>query len=35
MKIGNETVIGGNSIVIRKTNDGNTYVSNPAVKIIF
>lgn len=30
IKVGCDTVIGANSVVIRSTKDGNTYVGNPA-----
>ena len=30
IKIGNNTTIGANSLIIRKTKDGMTYVGNPA-----
>ena len=31
--IGRNTIIGANSLVIRKTKDGETYVGSPAVKV--
>lgn len=33
LSIGNDTVIGANSLILRKTKDGMTYIGNPA-KII-
>ena len=30
IKVGSDTVIGANSVVIRSTKDRNTYVGNPA-----
>ena len=29
-KIGNNTIIGGNSLIIKNTKDGRTYMGNPA-----
>lgn len=33
IKVGNNTRVGANSVVIRNTKDGNLYVGNPAVKM--
>jgi serine acetyltransferase len=30
IKIGNDTVVGANSLILRKTKDGMTYVGSPA-----
>jgi len=35
LKIGNETRIGANSVVMTKTKDGNLYIGNPAVRMKF
>jgi serine acetyltransferase len=35
LKIGNDTRIGANSVIIRNTKDGNLYMGNPATKIKF
>jgi acetyltransferase-like isoleucine patch superfamily enzyme len=32
--IGNNTIIGASSVVMRNTEDENTYLGNPAVKIL-
>jgi len=34
MKIGNNTTIGTNSVIMRKTKDNTTYFGNPAVPIL-
>lgn len=34
-EIGNDTTIGASSVVLRNTKDGNTYVGNPARKIVY
>lgn len=33
MIIGNNTVVGANSLIIKKTKDGFTYVGSPALKV--
>lgn len=33
--IGNDTVVGANSVIMRNTKDGFTYAGNPAVKMSF
>ena len=35
IKIGNDTRIGANSVIIRKTKDGNLYLGNPATRMKF
>ena len=33
LKVGNNTRIGANSVIIRKTKDGNLYLGNPATRM--